>query len=279
MTDPIVSTNWLAEHIDDSSIVVLDASWHMPAAKRNAAEDYAAGHIPGAVFFDIDQVSDHTTALPHMLPQPAEFAVAARRLGVSASSTVVVYDSLGLFSAPRVWWTFRAMGHDRVFVLDGGLPRWTAEGRPIETGWQSPPHGDFKARLRPERVRDLQHVSTALADTGWQVVDARPASRFTGETPEPRAGLRSGHMPGATNLPFGALLADGTLAPTERLAEVFASNGIDLAKPTIATCGSGVSAAVIAIAMARVGHGDVAIYDGSWSEWGARAETAVVTGP
>ncbi len=279
MTDPMISTTWLAERLSDPAIVLLDASWHMPAAQRDAAAEYADGHIPGAVFFDIDQVSDHTTPLPHMLPHPAEFAVAARRLGVSASSTVVVYDSLGLFSAPRVWWTFRAMGHDQIFVLDGGLPRWVAEGRPIETGWRSRPHGDFKARLRPQLVRNLPDVSAALRDPDWQILDARPAARFTGETPEPRAGLRSGHMPGARNLPFGALVADGTLAAPADLQEVFTSNAVDLSKPTIATCGSGISAAVIAIAMTRLGRDDVAIYDGSWSEWGARSDTAVVTGP
>lgn len=279
VTDPIVSTEWLAERIDSRAVVVLDASWHMPAAKRDAAAEYADGHVPGAVFFDIDQISDHTSTLPHMLPPPSEFAVAARRLGVSASSTVVVYDSVGLFSAPRAWWMFRAMGHEAVFVLDGGLPRWIAEGRAVETGWRSLPHGDFRSKRRLGLVRNQSDVSTALLDPQWQVLDARPAARFTGETPEPRAGLRSGHMPGAVNVPFADLIEDGALAPADKLTQIMASSGVHLAKSTIATCGSGVSAAVLALALARLGHDDAAVYDGSWAEWGAGDKTPVVTGP
>ena len=279
MSGPLVSTAWLAERAGDESVVVLDASWHMPVAGRDAAGEFAKAHIPGAVFFDIDQVSDRDSPLPHMLPSPSEFAVAARRLGVTNASTVVAYDSVGLFSAARAWWTFRAMGHDAVFVLDGGLPRWIAEGRPLETGWRNPEHGDFKAHLRPELVRDLDQVTTALRDPSVQVLDARPAPRFKGEVLEPRAGLRSGHMPGAKNLPFTTLIDADALADPVRLRAVFAEAGIDAAKPAIATCGSGVSAAVIALALARLGHSDAAIYDGSWSEWGARNDTEVVTGP
>ena len=279
MTDPLVSTAWLADRVSDETVVVLDASWHMPAAGRDAAAEYAEAHIPGAVFFDIDKVSDHASPLPHMLPPPSEFAVAARRLGISNASTIVVYDTVGLFSAARAWWTFRAMGHDAVHVLDGGLPRWIAEGRPLETGWRDPPHGDFKAHLRADLVRDLDQVTAALRDPGLQVLDARPPARFRGEAPEPRPGLRSGHMPGAKNLPFTGLIEGDALAAAERLRSVFEAAGIDPAKPAITTCGSGVSAAVIALALARLGQDDAAVYDGSWAEWGARADTVVVTGP
>jgi thiosulfate/3-mercaptopyruvate sulfurtransferase len=279
MTDPLVSTAWLAERLDDEALVVLDASWHMPAAGRDATAEYADAHIPGAVFFDIDKVSDHASPLPHMLPSPSEFAVAARRLGISNASTIVVYDSVGLFSAPRAWWTFRAMGHDAVFVLDGGLPRWIAEGRALETGWRDPEHGDFKAHPRPDLVRDLDQVTADLRDARLQVLDARPPARFRGEAPEPRPGLRSGHMLGAKNLPFTGLIEGDALAAAERLRAVFEAAGIDPAKPAITTCGSGVSAAVIALALARLGQDGAAVYDGSWSEWGLRDDTEVVTGP
>ena len=279
MSSPLVSTEWLAGRVNDDGIVVLDASWHMPASARDAAAEYGEAHIPNAVFFDIDQVSDGASPLPHMLPSPSEFAVAARRLGVSDASTIVVYDSVGLFSAPRVWWTFRAMGHDAVHVLDGGLPRWIAEGRPVESGWRNPAHGDFKARLRPDLIRDLEQVTADLLDPRVQVLDARPGPRFEGRVAEPRPGLRSGHMPGALNLPFAGLIEGDALAAPERLRSAFTAAGADAAQPVVATCGSGVSAAVIALALARLGHHDAAIYDGSWSEWGAREDTAVVTGP
>ena len=279
MIDPVVSTAWLAERLHDDGVVVLDASWHMPAASRDAAADYADSHIPNAVFFDIDKVSDHASSLPHMLPTPSEFAVAARRLGVSTTSTVVVYDTVGLFSAPRAWWMFRAMGHEAVFVLGGGLPRWIAEERPIESGWREPAHGDFKARYRPELVRDLAAMRTTLENAEVQVLDARPAARFRGEVAEPRPGLRSGHMPGAISLPFSGLVEDGSLRAAETLRAVMAEAGVDASKPAVATCGSGISAAVIALALARLGRDDAAVYDGSWAEWGARDDTDVVTGP
>ncbi len=277
--NPLVDTAWLADHLDDPKLVILDASWHMPQAMRNADQEYADGHIPGAFRFDIDAVSDHSSALPHMLPSPQEFATAVRRLGVNADSTVVVYDTVGIMSAPRAWWTFRQMGHDQVFVLDGGLKAWLAQGRPVETGWRDAPHGEFKARARPGLVKDIDAVRRALEARTEQVVDARPAARFTGETPEPRAGLRSGHMPGARNVPFGDLVkADGTLAAPEDIKAGFEAAGVDLGAPITTSCGSGITACVLALGLARIGREDVAVYDGSWTEWGGRDDTPVVTG-
>jgi thiosulfate/3-mercaptopyruvate sulfurtransferase len=276
VSEPLVSTDWLAARLGEPTVAIIDASWFMPGSARDAAAEYAERHIPGAVFFPIDEICDHASNLPHMLSAPADFAVAARRLGVRGDSEVVVYDSHGLFSAPRVWWTFRAMGHAQTFVLDGGLPRWIAEGRPLESGWRTPEHGDFKARPDGSLVRDLEAVRTALESGGEQVVDARPADRFAGQAPEPRAGLRSGHMPGARNLPWnGVLTADGSLADVSQLRDTLETAGIDLTAPIIATCGSGVSASLLALALARVGRPDVAVYDGSWSEWAARSDTPV----
>lgn len=278
--DPMVSTGWLADRLGGADLVVLDATWVMPGDPRDARAAFVEGHIPGAMFFGIDDIRDDASDLPHMLGPPAEFAVAARRLGVGPASTVVVYDGAGLFSAPRVWWSFRAMGHDDVFVLNGGLPKWTAEGRPMETGWRQAPHGRFKARADPALVRDLDAVRAAVDTGSEQIVDARAADRFTGETPEPRAGLRSGHMPGARNLPWTNLLgADGELAAQGILRAAFEAAGVDLTAPIVATCGSGITAATLALALARLGRADVAVYDGSWTEWAARDDTPVATGP
>ena len=280
-TGPLISTDWLVEHLEAPGLVVLDGSWHMPDAGRDPKAEYAEGHIPGAVFFDVDQVSDHTSRLPHMLPAPADFATAVRRLGVEADSTVVVYDSVGVFSTPRVWWSFRAMGHDKVFVLDGGLKKWLAEGHPVEAGWREAAHGEFKAHFRPELVQDLSGVRQTLDSGGAQVVDARSAVRFRGEAPEPRYGVREGHMPGALNAPWASLVAeDGTLKGADALRAAFEAAGVDLDRPIVTTCGSGISAAILALALAVLGRADVPVYDGSWSEWGAADSGApVATGP
>lgn len=279
-SSPLVETAWLAERLGDAKLIVLDGSWHLPADGRDAKAEFVTGHLPGAVFFDIDAIADHSTDLPHMLPAPQAFATAVRRLGVDPDSTVVVYDTSGMFSAPRVWWTFRVMGHDQVFVLDGGLGRWVAEGRPLETGWREPAHGEFKAHFRSDLVADLEHVRKIVESGGPQLVDARSAARFRGDAPEPRPGVREGHMPGARNVPYaGVTTADGTLASPDALRVAFEAGGVDLAGPIVTTCGSGITASLLALCLARLGREDVAVYDGSWSEWGARADTPVVTGP
>ena len=277
--DPMVSTEWLADHLDDPDIVIVDATWFMPGTPRDARAEHAERHIPGAVFFDIDEISDHANPLPHMLAEPADFAIHARRLGVEPNSTVVVYDAQGLFSAPRVWWNFRVMGHDKVYVLDGGLAKWIAEAHPLEDGWPLREHGEFKAHFDANLVRSLDAVRAALDAKSGQLLDARAAARFTGEAAEPRAGLRSGHMPGAFNLPSASLVtADGRLADRDELQRLFAGSGVNLDGPIVTTCGSGVSAAILALGLARLGHWQVPVYDGSWTEWGGRADTPVVTG-
>lgn len=273
----IVSTDWLAERLRAPDIVVVDASWHLPNAGRDAKAEYLAGHIPGAVFFDIDAISDPDSPLPHMLPRPLAFSAAVRKLGIGDGQTIVVYDSVGLYSAARAWWTFRAMGVERVLVLDGGLPAWTAAGHPLEEGAVKRPERAFTARLDNGLVADIAAVRTALAG-GRTVVDARAAERFAGSVPEPRPGLRAGHMPGAKNVPFPAVLADGKLKPAEEIAAAFTAAGVDPARPAVTTCGSGVTAAILSLALASLGNRAVALYDGSWAEWGSREDTEVAAG-
>lgn len=276
---PLVTTAWLAERLHHRTLRVLDATWRMPGDPADPHADFRAAHIPGAQFFDIDVVADRASDLPHMAPSPEEFAAHVQAMGIADGDTVVIYDQQGLFSAARAWWTFRLFGIDRVYVLDGGLPRWRAEARPIEQ--EEPAAATAEAqltpRLRSELVRDFDQVRTAL-DQGAQVVDARGAARFRGDAPEPRAGLRSGHMPGARNLPFDQLISNGALRSSAEIDAAFRAAGVDPDQPVIATCGSGLTAAVLALALARLGHSDAAVYDGSWTEWGGRTDTPVVTG-
>lgn len=280
--DPMISAAGLADRMGSPGLVIIDATWFLPGEPRDASAEHAERRIPGAVFFDIDEIADDESPFPHMLPSPAVFTSHARRLGVSPESDIVVYDAQGLFSAPRVWWTFRAMGHGRVRVLDGGLPAWTAAGGALEEGEPAPaPAGTFEARPDPGLVRDLARVRAALAGGGEQLLDARSDARFRGEAPEPRAGLRAGHMLGARNLPYGLVVdpQDASLASAEVLLPRFAEAGVDLARPIVATCGSGLTACILALALARLGAWRTAVYDGSWAEWGAAEDTPVVVGP
>ena len=276
LESPFVSTEWLAANLGAPDLVVVDASWHMPASGRSGAKEYLAEHIPGAVHFDIDTIADHSTPLPHMLPDAHSFAVAVRALGIGDGLRIVVYDSVGLFSAPRVWWTFRAFGAGDVKLLDGGLPKWKAEGRPLEDGPVRRLPASFTPRFDHSLVADIERVDQALKTGSAQVLDARQDTRFRGEAPEPREGLPSGHMPGSFNLPHGLLVKDGRLVPPAELRKAIDGSGLDLARPVITSCGSGVSAAILWVALEMVGKQPLALYDGSWTEWGASGKEIAV---
>lgn len=273
----LVSTDWLAAHLRDPDLRVIDASWYLPSMGRDAKAEYNAAHIPNARFFDIEDISDSRSPLPHMAPPPEKFISRLRAMGVGDGHQVVIYDGAGMFSAPRVWWTFRLMGKTDVAVLDGGLPKWRAEGRELD---DMPPmirDRHMTVQRQNQMVKDVTQVAHASKLHLAEIIDARPAARFRGDAPEPRAGLRSGHIPNAKNLPYGDLLnPDGTMKSIDALRAAFA--GIDLSKPAITTCGSGVTAAILSLALERLGHPNHALYDGSWAEWGMYDDLDVAKG-
>lgn len=270
-----VSADWLEANLHKPGVSIIDGSWYLPAQKRDAKAEYEAAHVPGAVFFDHDSVVDPNSDLPHALPRPEDFARMAGSMGIAETDTIVVYDGPGLFSAARVWWMLRIMGAKEVFVLDGGFDRWKVEGRPVTEEVTKVAPCFFNASFDASRVAGLDEMRQIVETGSTQIADARAPGRFAGVEPEPRAGLRGGHMPGAVNLPFARLSRDGTLLPPEELRRVFAEAGVDLTRPVVTSCGSGVSAAVITLALETLGHRDNKLYDGSWSEWGRRDDTPV----
>jgi thiosulfate/3-mercaptopyruvate sulfurtransferase len=275
MQNPFVTTGWLAAHLTDPKVVIVDGSWFLPAANRKPHEEYLASHIPGAVFFDIDGIADKTTDLPHMLLPPAQFAAAVGALGIGDGMAIVIYDEAGLFSAPRVWWEFSAMGAPDIRILEGGGPKWRTEGRPLEAGETKRAPAIFTPHFHQELVRDFDQVRAALT-AHETVVDARPAGRFAGRDPEPRPGVVQGRMPGSLNVPAMDLVADGMLKPAAELRAMFDTAGVDLDKPVVTSCGSGVTASTLMLALRTAGAKNVAVYDGSWAEWGSQADAEVV---
>lgn len=279
-SDAVVSTEWLAEHLAAPDVHVVDASYYLPHEGLNPRQEFELQHIPGAVFFDIDEIADSASDLPHMLPAPEKFSSRVRKLGLGDGVRLVIYDQRGLFSAPRVWWTFRHFGHDDVAVLDGGLPKWLAEGRPVEDGPAHPVERHFTARTNSFMLRDKGQLRANLESRRDQVLDARGRGRFDGSEPELWPGRRQGHIPGSLNLPYTDLIEPETqtLRSTEELRSLFAAAGLDMKRPVVTTCGSGITAAILALGLHIAGHRDVALYDGSWSEWGLPGDTPVATG-
>lgn len=272
----VVSADWVEKNLGAPNFRVVDAAWYLPAQQRNGAEEYAAGHIPGAVFFDQDGIADHTSSLPHTVPTPDMFAAEVGKIGIADTDTIVVHDGPGIATAPRVWWLFRLMGAKQVYVMDGGLDGWNKEGRPLETDLPEPTPATFHVHVDTSKVTSLEAMKDIVARGTRQIVDARSAGRFAGTDPEPRAGLRSGHMPGAKSLPATSFSANGTFKSLPELRQMITEAGVDLSKPVVTSCGSGVTAAVITLALTSLGHTDNTLYDGSWSEWGGRNDTAVV---
>lgn len=280
MSDWLVSTIWLVEHLTAPDIAILDATWHLPILKRDARREFLEEHIPGAQFFDIDELSDTTSPYPHMLPSPEKFSSRMRKMGVGDGKKIVVYDTPGLYSAARAWWMFRVFGKEDVAVLDGGLKKWKAEGRPLESGEPRPAQErHFTARFQSLMVRDKNDVNDIVMHGGDQLLDARSAGRFAGVEPEPRVGVRSGHVPGASSVPYNLFVNDdGTLKSPKQIEEIFLDRNVDLNRPAVSYCGSGVTAAILALARSVIGKDDTSLYDGSWAEWGALPDLPLKTG-
>lgn len=278
LSTPLVSTEWLTEHLAAPDVRIADASWYLPQAGRDARVEYLAAHIPGAVFFDIDDLSDETSGLPHMLAPAPKFANRMRKLGLGDGNLIVVYDGAGIYSAPRAWWMLRAMGHEEVAVLDGGFPKWKREGRPIEDLVAQPYPRHFTPRPNNALVRDFSQIITNLESRREQVIDLRSAGRFAGKEIEPRPGVRPGHIPGSVNVPYTELSGEsGTLKSRDELLEIFRRLGVETMRPSVMSCGSGITAAIGMLALSATGKEDVSLYDGSWSEWGGRADAPVTT--
>ena len=276
----LVSTDWLVEHINTPDVLPIDGSWYLPTENRDPKAEYLEKHIPNAVFFDIDEICDKSSDLPHMLPSEQEFSSAMSKLGVGNDQTLVIYDGAGLFAAARVWWTFRVMGVERVYILNGGLPKWIADGHPLENGESQHQERNFSARLNHAMVSDSAQILQQLDNKNFQVIDARPEGRFSGKDPEPRPGLKLGHIPGSINIPFPNFINEnGCLKNNDELKQVFDNAKVQLNQPITTSCGSGVAASIVSLALSEIGKNDTKIYDGSWSEWGSKDEFPVETGP